>query len=202
MGYIIYTKAHNAQVAASLLAQLEAGARWTQVGRNAEMIGRSQQRVSNCPYPLTVAVERFHTPEEVKHSALLAYRDDGRELTLRAWFAFYNARQTIEAGIVVFQMHPLKMRSPGGIALQEQFALFAANFVRWAAVWLRQRVAQSTPHFDRALKRVKTMVRVAANTSAWVVAEEDRRDRGLPRRRTPTGRDMAGSPAAPAPEES
>jgi len=177
MGYIIYTKAHNAQVAASLLAQLEAGARWTQVGRNAEMIGRGQQRVSNCPYPLTVAVERFHTPEEVKHSALLAYRDDGRELTLRAWFAFYNARQTIEAGIkesnVVFQMHPLKMRSPGGIALQEQFALFAANFVRWAAVWLRQRVAQSTPRFDRALKRVKTMVRVAANTSAWVVAEED-----------------------------
>jgi hypothetical protein len=40
----------------------------------------------------------------------------------------------IEAGIketnVVFKMHPLKMRSPGGIALQEQFALFAANFVR------------------------------------------------------------------------
>jgi hypothetical protein len=124
-----------------------------------------------------VAVERFHTPEQVKHSALLAYRDDGRELTLRAWFAFYNARQTIEAGIkesnVVFQMHPLKMRSPGGIALQEQFALFAAKFVRWAAVWLRERVAQSTPRFDRALQRVKAMVRVGANTSAWVVAAEE-----------------------------
>ena len=174
LGYIVYTKAHNAQVAASLLAQLEPGARWTPVGRNAELLGRGQQQVTNCPYPLTVAVERFHTPEQVKHSALLAYRDDGRELTLPAWFAFYNARQTIEAGIkesnVVFQMHPLKMRSSGGIALQEQFALFAANFVRWAAVWLRQRVVHSTPRFDGALQRVKAMVRVGANTSAWVVA--------------------------------
>jgi len=177
LGYIVYTKAHNAQVATSLLAQLAPDARWTPVGRNAELRGYGQQQVTNCPYPLTVAVERFHTPEEVKHSALLAYRDDGRDLTLPAWFAFYNARQTIEAGIkesnVVFQMHPLKMRSPGGIALQEQFALFAANFVRWAAVWLRQRLAHSTPHFDQALQRVKAMVRVGANTSAWVVAAEE-----------------------------
>ena len=73
----------------------------------------------------------------------------------------------------MFQMHPLKMRSPGGIALQEQFTLFAANFVRWAAVWLRQRVAHSTPRFERALQRVKAMVRVGANTSAWVVAAEE-----------------------------
>ena len=65
LGYIVYTKAHNAQVAASLLAQLEPGARWTPVGRNAELLGRGQQQVTNCPYPLTVAVERFHTPEQV-----------------------------------------------------------------------------------------------------------------------------------------
>jgi hypothetical protein len=48
-----------------------------------------------------------------------------------AWFAFYNAHQIIEAAIkesnVIFKMHPLKMRFPGGIALQEQFALFVAN---------------------------------------------------------------------------
>ena len=72
-------------------------------------------------------------------------------------------------------MHPLKMRSPGGIALQEQFVLFAANFVRWAAVWLRQRqrVSHSTSRFDDALLRVKAMVRVAANTCAWVVGEDE-----------------------------
>jgi hypothetical protein len=73
----------------------------------------------------------------------------------------------------VFKMHPLKMRSQGGIALQEQFALFAANFVRWLAVWLRVRVRHTTPRFDDALTWVKAMVRVVANTSAWVVAEGD-----------------------------
>jgi hypothetical protein len=79
---------------------------------------------------------------------------------------------------VVFKMHPLKMRSSGGIVLQEQFSLFAANFVRWAAEWLRQRVACSTSRFDDALSRVKAMVRVAANTSAWLVGEHGRMPMG------------------------
>jgi hypothetical protein len=177
MGYTVYTKAHNAQVTASLLKELTPESQWLRVGKNAEMIVFGERYITNCPYPLTVALERFHTPQGLKHSTLIAYRDDGQCLTPSAWFDFYNARQIIEAGIketnVVFKMHPLKMRSKGGIVLQEQFALFAANFVRWAAVWLRQRVSHSTPRFDDALTRVKAMVRVAANTSAWVVAEGD-----------------------------
>jgi len=177
MGYTVYTKAHNAQVTASLLEELTPKSKWRQVGKNAEMIAFGEREITNCPYPLTVALERFHTPQGLKHSTLIAYRDDGQCLTLPAWFDFYNARQIIEAGVketnVVFKMHPLKMRSRGGIALQEQFALFAANFVRWTAVWLRQRVHHSTPRFDDALTRVKAMVRVAANTSAWVIAEGD-----------------------------
>ena len=177
MGYIVYTKAHNAQVTASLLPALEPDAIWTKVGKNADMVACGQQQVAHCPYPLTVALERFHTPNGLKHSALIAYRDTGWPLTLPAWFDFYNARQLIEAGIketnVVFKMHPLKMRSPGGIALQEQFSLFAANFVRWAAQWLRPRVSHSVPRFDDALERVKIMVRVAANTSAWLIEQED-----------------------------
>ncbi len=176
MGYIIYTKAHNAQVTTKLKAMVKSDTRWTRVGKNAEMTTWGEQRISNCPYPLTVALERFHTPDGLKHSTLLAYRDDGQSLTLPAWFDFYNGRQTIEAGIketnVVFKMHPLKMRSRGGIALQEQFSLFAANFVRWAAEWLSKPVSRSTTRFDDALTRVKAMVRVAANTSAWVVAED------------------------------
>ena len=39
----------------------------------------------------------------------------------------------------------------------------------WAAVWLRDKVMHSTPRFDECLTRVKAMVRVAANTSAWLV---------------------------------
>lgn len=176
MGYIIYTKAHNAQVTTKLKAMVKPDTRWTRVGKNTEMTAWGEQLISNCPYPLTVALERFHTPDGLKHSTLLAYRDDGQSLTLPAWFDFYNGRQTIEAGIketnVVFKMHPLKMRSRGGILLQEQFSLFAANFVRWAAEWLRNKVSYSTPRFDDTLTRVKAMVRVAANTSAWVVGED------------------------------
>ena len=179
MGYVIYTKAHNAQVSAGLLNRLTPESTWRQVGKNAEMIAWGEHYITHCPYPLTVALERFHTPQGLKHSALIVYRDDGQCLTLSAWFDFYNARQIIEAGIketnVVFKMHPLKMRSKGGIALQEQFVLFAANFVRWSAVWLRQRVHHSTPRFNDALTRVKAMTHVAANTSAWVIAE----DKGL-----------------------
>jgi hypothetical protein len=177
MGYLIYTKAHNAQVTASLSNKLDSNTPWTKVGKNADMIDCGRRHLAHCPYPLSLALERFHTPAGLKHSTLIAYRDDDQSLSLPAWFDFYNARQLIEAGIketnVVFKMHPLKMRSPGGIALQEQFALFAANFVRWAAAWLRQRVSSSTPRFDDALGRVKTMVRVAANTSAWVIGKED-----------------------------
>lgn len=177
MGYLVYTKAYNAQVAERLKNQVQPEAHWNCVGSNAEMLAWGEETISECPYPLTLALERFHTPEGLKHSTLIAYRDDGVALTLPAWFDFYNGRQIIEAGIkesnVVFQMHPLKMRSRGGIAVQEQFALFAANFVRWAAVWLQKRVVYSNPRLDDCLTRVKAMVRVAANTSAWLVEHED-----------------------------
>lgn len=177
MGYLLYTKAHNAQVTASLLHQLDPDSPWTKVGKNADMIDCGQQHIANCPYPLSLALERFHTPSGLKHSTLIVYRDDDQALALPAWFDFYNARQLIEAGIketnVVFKMHPLKLRSPGGIALQEQFSLFAANFVRWAAGWLRQRVSHPTARFEVTLGQVKTMVRVAANTCAWVIGKED-----------------------------
>jgi hypothetical protein len=56
---------------------------------------------------------------------------------LSGWFQQYNGRQTIEACIKeskqVFSLHRLKVRSEPAIAHQEAFALFAANFIRWAA---------------------------------------------------------------------
>jgi hypothetical protein len=177
MGYLVYSKAHNAQVTASLLNQLDPASPWTKVGKNADMIDCGQRLIANCPYPLHLALERFHTPTGLKHSTLIAYRDNDQQLALSVWFDFYNARQLIEAGIketnVVFKMHPLKMRSPAGIALQEQFSLFAANFVRWAAEWLPQHVVYTTSRFEVALGRVKTLVRVAANTCAWLIGKED-----------------------------
>ena len=45
--------------------------------------------------------------------------------------------------------------------------------MRWAAVWLDEQVSHSNRRFDDALTQVKAMVRVGANTSAWVVSETE-----------------------------
>jgi hypothetical protein len=101
------------------------------------------------------------------------YGQDSVIQDLAGWFGFYNARQTIEAGIKegknVFQMHHLKVRSAAGLLIQEEFAVFAANLVRWAAAWLHQSCANAPQPFNRSQPSVKQMVRIAANTSAWVV---------------------------------
>jgi hypothetical protein len=53
--------------------------------------------------------------------------------------------------------------------LQEQFALFGANLVRWAAAWVKDLLAQANQTFRTALTQVKTLVQVAARTRArWV----------------------------------
>ena len=88
---------------------------------------------------------------------------------LAGWFI----GQTIEAGIKegkhVFQMHHLKIRSPIGLLIQEEFAVFAANFVRLAAAWLHEACPDVPASYDRVRTSVKRMVRVGANTSAWVI---------------------------------
>jgi hypothetical protein len=53
--------------------------------------------------------------------------------------------------------------------LQEQFALFGANFVRWAAAWVKDLLYQANHNFSQALGQVKTLVRVVSHTRArWV----------------------------------
>jgi hypothetical protein len=53
--------------------------------------------------------------------------------------------------------------------IQEEFAVFAASFVRLAATWLHQTYPDAPPPFDHAQASVKQMVRIAANTLAWVI---------------------------------
>jgi hypothetical protein len=89
----------------------------------------------------------------------------------------YNRRQTIEAGIKegkqVFQLHRLKVRSEPAIYLQEQFVIFAANFIRWATHWLAQ-AALPTPNALLVSKLgVKKQVQVAAHVSAEVWWDSD-----------------------------
>ena len=172
MGYDVYCKAKDHNVVQSRRQCVTSTTSWKRVGKNAEMVAWQEQKIANCPYPLDVALERFHTGNQVRHSALLHYGEDPVTEDLPAWFTFYNGRQTIEAGIKegknVFQMHHLKVRSPAGLAIQEMFAAFAANFVRWAAAWLHESCPDAPAPFNSSQPSVKKMVRVAANTSAWV----------------------------------
>jgi hypothetical protein len=172
MGYEIYSKALSHQVTRAMRRRLTAQNRWTGVGGNAEMVAWEDLQLEFCPYPLDVGLERFYTGHKERYAVLLHYGEEKATEDLPAWFAFYNGRQTIEAGVKegkhVFQMHHLKVRSSAGLAIQEEFAVLAANLVRWAAVWLHEQCPKAQTPFDRAQVSVKRLVRVAANTSAWV----------------------------------
>ena len=57
---------------------------------------------------------------------------------------------------------------PWAELLEELFAAFAANFVRWAAVWLHEACVDLPPPLSAPQPSVKRLVRIAANTTAWV----------------------------------
>jgi len=172
MGYSPNTKAPNGQTATALRARLPPQRRWGKVGDNAEMIGWGEYTLHGCPYPLTAALERFKVGREYKYAVLLQYRDDGLCPTLPVWFQHYNQRQTIEAGNKelkgTFFVQHLMSRSPAGIRLQVLFAGLAANVVRWCVPWLKKCAAETTPKLSRTLNSPQHLVRVAANSAAWV----------------------------------
>ena len=137
MGYWPDTKAANGQTTTALRAHQPRGARWQKAGDNAEMVLVGERMQHGCPYPLTVALERFQVGRNVKYATLVRY---GPPPTLPVWFAPYNARQTIEAGNKemkgVFFVQHLMSHSLAGIQLQVLFTGLAANVVRWCRTWL------------------------------------------------------------------
>jgi hypothetical protein len=172
MGYTVLTKAHHSGTAHSLRRRLPAQADWTRVGRNAEAVAMGDYYQNDCPYPLQAMLVRYHLPDETRYTTLFYY-DEAPPPALSAWFAGYNGRQTIEAGIkeekAVFTLKRHLVRSPIGMQLQEQFALFGANFVRWAATWVKDMLRQANANFVTALGQVKSLVRIASQARArWV----------------------------------
>lgn len=169
MGYAPNTKAPNGRTTTALRTQLPRGATWEKVGDNAEMVLIGEHRLSGCPYPLTLAVERFKVGRSFKYATLVR---EGPAPTLPLWFARYNARQTIEAGNKemkgVFFVQHLMSRSPTGIRLQVLFTGLAANVIRWCQPWLKTCAAAPTPSVTRTLDSPKALVRVAANSAALV----------------------------------
>jgi hypothetical protein len=177
MGYEVYTKPYADWLTPRLKRRAAGRSDWTRVGKNAEMIAWKAEVLDDFPYPLDVALERFWVGDKQKHATLLHFGTDSVTTDLPAWFKCYNARQTIEAGIKegkgVFEMHHLKVRSAPGLYLQEQFAVFAANFVRWAAHWLATQCPQLPLGWqDTTQPKVKEQVKVGAHTSAWVNWQE------------------------------
>jgi hypothetical protein len=177
LGYDLETKAAHPAVAQVLLARVDPQTVWTRVGKNAEMVGWTNYYMHTCPYPLTVALERFYIPQGVKHSVLIRSQEDATAPVpdLAAWFASYNRRQIIEAGFkqekTVFKVQHLWSRSAVGMQLQVALTLFAANFVQWAGAWLQEHVTTPQATMAQALQRPKYLVRVAANSPA--VVEQD-----------------------------
>jgi hypothetical protein len=96
MGYDVYSKPHSHRVTAGLRHQITTETMWQRVGNNAELVAWSSIRVAQYPYPLDVALERFHTGETVRYSTLLHYGSDAVTSDMAGWFHRYNERQTIE----------------------------------------------------------------------------------------------------------
>jgi hypothetical protein len=174
LGYDVETKIGHPAITAALRERCTADTVWTRVGRNAEMVGWTNYYLRSCPYPLTVGLERFHSPQGLKYSVLLRNQEAATAHCpdLREWFSNYNARQTIEAGNkqskTVFKVQHLWSHSAVGMQIQVALTLFAANFVGWAGVWLQPRLQPGTASAARAMRRPKHLVRVAANSPAEV----------------------------------
>ena len=172
MGYTLLTKAHHSSTAHNLHQCLPPQTEWTRVGANAEAVHMGGYDHNNCPYLVQAMLVRYHLPDGMRYTTLFYY-DESLPPPLPEWFARYNARQTIEAGIKetksVFTLDHHLVRSPIGMQLQEQFALFGANFVRWAAAWVKDMLSQANHSFTVALDQVKTLVRSASHARArWV----------------------------------
>lgn len=177
MGYQIYTKAHNNHLVTSLKKRTSSETNWERVGANAEMVAWKNQTLKHCPYPLDVGLERFHTGQTIKHSALLHFGPEPVAQSLTAWFKHYNGRQIIEAGIKegkqVFFLHKIKVRSEPAIFLQEAFVIFAANFIRWASQWLVNQTEPSPQNLKVQKLGIKRQVQVGAHVSAQVIRNSE-----------------------------
>jgi hypothetical protein len=172
LGYTVLSKVHSGHTTTRLQRGVAAAASWIPVGANAEVLALGPQRFGSGRYALETLQVRYLLPAGWRYTTLVWY-DDTPPPAPKAWFEEYNARQTVEAGIkenkAVFTMRRPLVRSPIGMQLQEAFAVFAANLVRWAAAWILAQVRDIPPALAHALREVKTLVRVVAHSRARLV---------------------------------
>lgn len=175
MGYTVLTKVYSGHTTSRLQRGVSPEAEWSRVGSNAEALALGQYEVGDGAYGLSALQVRYQLPTGWRYTTLLYYDEEGAPQP-KEWFVHYNGRQTLEAGIkenkAVFTMRRPLVRSPIGMQLQEEFALFGANFVRWAACWVREQIRDVPPALKTALSEVKTLVKVLAHSRGqWVESE-------------------------------
>ena len=129
------------------------------------------EQLEDFPYPLDLGYERFWIGNSYRFSGLLYFGKQDVTADLSSWFHEYNARQLIEAGNKearqVFEVHHLKVRSRPALRIQEHFALFAANFIRFASEWLAEQCPQIPNGWkNTAQPNVKEQVKVGAHAPA------------------------------------
>ena len=73
----------------------------------------------------------------------------------------------------VFYLHRIKVRSEPAILLQERMALFAANFIRWAARWLVTQAQPQENALDIQPMGIERQVQVGAHVSAQVICNSE-----------------------------
>lgn len=173
MGYEVHSKPYGNWLSGLLTEKSTDPQDWLRVGANAEMKAWKEVSLPDFPYPLDLGAMRFRHGEGYRNSALLHFGKQDVTADLPAWFHDYNARQIIEAGNKegrqVFEVHHLKVRSRPALRLQEHFALFAANFVRFAALWLAEQCPQVPDGWkNSAQPQVKNQVKVGAHAPALV----------------------------------
>lgn len=175
MGYTVLTKVHSGHTTSRIQRSVSAEAAWTVVGANAEAVTVGPQRVGAGRYALEALQVRYRLPTGWRHTTLVWYADTPPP-PAADWFGGYNSRQTLEAGIKenksVFTMRRPLVRSPVGMQLQEAFALFAANLVRWAASWVQTEEQAIPKALAQALSEVKTLVQVVAHSRAQVIVSK------------------------------
>jgi hypothetical protein len=179
MGYEVYSKPYGTWLSGTLAKMSAAHTQeWHKVGQNAKMLAWKAVQLEDFPYPLDLGYERFWqspaaSPPQLAYSGLLHFGQKEVCADLPAWFHRYNARQTIEAGNKevqqVFEVHHIKVRSRPAMRLQEHFALFAANFVRFAAEWLAEQCPQVPTGWQvNQSPKVKEQVKVGAHSPAQI----------------------------------
>ncbi|MCL4304196.1 MAG: hypothetical protein KJ077_51410 [Anaerolineae bacterium] len=170
-GYDLYAMAHNGKTTQALLKQVPNDATWIQVGVRTQALDSQHHILGDCPCPVRLTLLRWSGGSKgFRYSTLISFSET-ETLPTAGLFPTYHQRQDVEAGIKqgkgTFSFTKLHVRSPAGIRLLGQFALFFwPNFVHWAADWLAERLSD---RFVQVLSLVRTQVRVAANTPAVVL---------------------------------